>query len=226
MRAVLAVYLEIGSKRTFAGAVDWPGWCRSGRGDDEALKALVAYGARYSAVVRRTSLSFTAPADPSRLEVIERLQGGSGTDFGVPGVPPSKDDETLDDAELARQQELLQASWDVFDAAAEAAEGIELRKGPRGGGRDLGKIVVHVLEAEEAYLTQLGSRHPKDADPTARMTRVRETALGALAARARGEPVPQPSKTRRLWTPRYFVRRAAWHVLDHAWEIQDRATGA
>jgi hypothetical protein len=24
------------------------------------------------------------------------------------------------------------------------------------------------------------------------------------------------------WTPRYFVRRAAWHMLDHAWEIEDR----
>ena len=26
-----------------------------------------------------------------------------------------------------------------------------------------------------------------------------------------------------IWLPRYFVRRAAWHVLDHAWEIEDRA---
>jgi hypothetical protein len=24
------------------------------------------------------------------------------------------------------------------------------------------------------------------------------------------------------WPPRYVVRRAAWHVLDHAWEIEDR----
>jgi hypothetical protein len=28
-----------------------------------------------------------------------------------------------------------------------------------------------------------------------------------------------------MWTPRRFLRRAAWHVLDHAWEIEDRATG-
>ena len=26
-----------------------------------------------------------------------------------------------------------------------------------------------------------------------------------------------------LWSPRYLVRRSAWHALDHAWEIQDRA---
>jgi hypothetical protein len=25
------------------------------------------------------------------------------------------------------------------------------------------------------------------------------------------------------WLPRYFVRRVAWHALDHAWEIEDRA---
>ena len=25
-----------------------------------------------------------------------------------------------------------------------------------------------------------------------------------------------------LWKPRYFVRRSTWHILDHAWEIEDR----
>jgi hypothetical protein len=25
------------------------------------------------------------------------------------------------------------------------------------------------------------------------------------------------------WTTRYAARRIAWHVLDHAWEMQDRA---
>ncbi len=34
------------------------------------------------------------------------------------------------------------ASWTAFDATAEAAAGHELRKGPRGGGRDLDKIVA------------------------------------------------------------------------------------
>lgn len=26
----------------------------------------------------------------------------------------------------------------------------------------------------------------------------------------------------KMWRPRYFVRRTAWHVLDHAWELEDR----
>ena len=25
------------------------------------------------------------------------------------------------------------------------------------------------------------------------------------------------------WPPRYAARRLIWHVLDHAWEIEDRA---
>ncbi len=25
-----------------------------------------------------------------------------------------------------------------------------------------------------------------------------------------------------LWTARSFVRRVAWHTLDHTWEIEDR----
>jgi hypothetical protein len=40
------IYLEVGSKRVFAVAMERPGWCRSGRDEDAALKALVAYGPR------------------------------------------------------------------------------------------------------------------------------------------------------------------------------------
>jgi hypothetical protein len=50
----------------------------------------------------------------------------------------------------------------------------------------------------------------------------RQAVLGALRAAARGEfPLLGPRGGRR-WTPRYFVRRDAWHVLDHVWEIEDR----
>ena len=27
----------------------------------------------------------------------------------------------------------------------------------------------------------------------------------------------------KIWSPRFFVRYVAWHTLDHAWEIEDRA---
>jgi len=226
MTPTVAVHLEVGSKRVFAGAIDWPGWCRSGRTEDEALAALLAYGPRYAKVVGRTAIPFTPPTDPNQLEVVERLQGGWRTDFGVPGVAPSSDERPMDEADLDRSVELLTAGWAAFDAAAEAAAGLELRKGPRGGGRDLGKIVGHVLEADVAYLSQLGGRRPPSSsrDPMGQMLPLRETILAVLAARARDEPIAQPSRTRTLWSPRYFVRRAAWHLLDHAWEIEDRST--
>ncbi len=222
----LAVYLEIGAKRTFAGAIDWPGWCRSGRGEEEALAALLAYAARYRRVVEAAGLT---PPKVGDLDVVERLTGNATTDFGAPGIAPKADDRPVDAAELDRQSRLLSASWQAFDIAWRQADeaGIELTKGPRGGGRDLPKLEDHMLGAEEAYLAGLGSKAPRTpgAAPTDRMATVRETALAALAARAQGTPIADPRNTLRAWAPRYFVRRSAWHALDHAWEIEDRSTG-
>src|SRR5262245_28878238 len=93
MPAHVDVYLECGQKRTFASAVDWPGWCRSGRDETEALAALLAYGPRYSAILARTKLGFVAPKTVDQLVVVERLRGTATTDFGAPGVPPSMDKE-------------------------------------------------------------------------------------------------------------------------------------
>ena len=218
--ASVELFLEVGTTRVFAGALDWPGWCRGGRDEEAAIENLLAYQDRYAAVLDRAGVPFIGNAP--EFVIVERLQGGSGTDFGVPSVAAAADARPLDAVELERQSRLLRACWGAFDqvVAATRATQVELRKGPRGGGRDLDKIEAHVLEAEVAYLSQLGSRSSRPATAPS----VRETALAALAARARGEPVASPSKAQRPWSPRYFVRRAAWHVLDHAWEIEDRAS--
>ena len=218
--ASVDLFLEVGTTRVFAGALDWPGWCRGGRDEEAAIENLLAYQDRYAAVVDRGGVPFIGNAP--EFAVGERLKGGSGTDFGVPGVAAAADARPLDAAELERQSLLLRACWEAFDqvVAVARATQVELRKGPRGGGRDLDKIEAHVLEAEVVYLSQLGSRSPRPPTPAD----VRETALAALAAGARGDPVATPSKAQRPWSPRYFVRRAAWHVLDHAWEIEDRST--
>jgi hypothetical protein len=82
----------------------------------------------------------------------------------------------------------------------------------------------HVVEAERSYLVRLGGKHRREPDLDAgpAWTTLRDAVVDTLRARSRNETVPSPSAARNPWAPRYFVRRAAWHVLDHAWEIEDR----
>jgi hypothetical protein len=218
---VFAVIVEKGTSRVFASAADWPGWARSGKTEAEALDALAAYGPRYAKAVKAVTPRFAAPKDASAFEIVQRLVGGSGTDFGVPSVAARADDARLTKSDLTRFLAILEGSWAAFDRAARAAEGKTLRVGPRGGGRSVEKMTGHVLEAEVAYLSQLGSRAPK-VDGAERMRVVRRTVVAAFEARVLGKPLDDPANTKKLWTPRYFARRSAWHTLDHAWELEDR----
>ena len=218
------VYLEIGKTRTFAGAIDWPGWCRSGRDEASALQALIDHGSRYANVLQDTQLRFQFPSSISDLIVAERLAGNTTTDFGAPAIAPSIDSLPMGVDELTRSQIILEACWQALDNAILSANGRELRKGPRGGGRDLMRISEHVHEAEIAYLGSLGGKFKPDPEkrPRQMITALRREILTTLAASARGEiPLRGPRGGLR-WTPRYFVRRLAWHALDHAWEIEDR----
>ena len=224
------VYLESGPKKSFACALDWPGYCRSGKTDKDALAALVSYADRYASAVG-ASPGFEPPTSVEDFKVVEKLNGGSGTDFGIPSAEAKADAEPVDASELSRLRSLVTAAWAAFDRAAERAAGHELRKGPRGGGRDRDKIVGHVLEAEEAYVIAIGrpSREVREARSpgpgvNGRMAAVRALALEAMADRARGVPLSEsPRRKARIWSVRYFARRSAWHALDHAWEIEDRA---
>jgi hypothetical protein len=221
------VYLEAGAKRTFAGAIDWPGWCRSGRDADAALQALIEFGPRYARIVAAKRLGFDAPDEVSALHVVERLAGNTTTDFGAPDLAPSSDRLPVDDAELKRFQKLLEAYWKAFDAAVQAAEGQQLRRGPRGGGRELAAIVEHVVGAEAGYLGRLAWKLPKttSGDLGEKTSQVREAVLAALTAAAHGEVPTRGPRGGVIWTPRYFVRRVAWHGIDHLWEIEDRVEG-
>jgi hypothetical protein len=221
----MRVYLEIGSKRTFAGALDWSGLSRNGRDETAALAALLVYAKRYAAVVMQTHLGFWLPKAISDFDIIERFTGSSSTDFGTLGVAPSEDARSIEDLEVKRLLLLLDAGWEAFDRAVADAQGIELRKGPRGGGRDLNKIQRHVIDAERAYLSMLGwSEIPEGMVGFAtESAAVRQTIREALSATA---PITHPGSGPRggaHWMPRYFARKVAWHVLDHAWEIEDRS---
>jgi hypothetical protein len=214
------VFLEVGNKRVFAGAIEWPGWSRSGRDEEAALEALFAYAPRYARVLRGTRLGFQVPQDVSALAVVERLRGTATTDFGAPDVSPSADAKPVRETDLRRFTALFRACWRAFDRAAEAAENVELTKGPRGGGRDLEKIVDHVLGSDESYLSMIGAKTPKGG-PDGRAERVRRAVLDGFEEAVRRGVPPGPRGGKR-WTPRYFVRRTVWHSLDHAWEIEDR----
>jgi hypothetical protein len=197
----IRVGLECGSSWVFASALDWPGWTRRGKGEDAAVGALVAYAPRYRAVAGR---SFRL-GDP---EIVGRVQGDATTDFGAPGTRGPWDAEPLDRSEAKRQERLLRASWAAFDRAVQAAPAV-LPKGPRGGGRDRDAIVDHVREAERSYARRLGVRlAPRTSWEDQRM---------AVSDALLGTSTPDGA-----WSARYFLRRTAWHVLDHAWELQDK----
>jgi hypothetical protein len=213
---VTAVYLECGKQRVFACALDWPGWCRAGRDEERALEALAASAPRYAEVAARAGVAFPA-GDP--LDAVERVPGSAGTDFGVPSVVLARDREPVSEEEAETAVAILRASWQTFDEIAARAPA-ELRKGPRGGGRARDAVVVHVMGAEFVYARKLGIRHPTpppEAMPEAVRWLRREIAE-RLSRASDGSPAVE-----RGWPPRYAARRIAWHVLDHAWEIEDRS---
>ena len=200
MRSKTRVYVEIGGKRTFASAADWPGWSRSGKDEQSALDNLAAYAPRYARVTKLAKIEL--PEDATSFNVIERLNGGASTDFGVPGMPAKNEERPLTRAEAERMLALMDACWEYLERVVARAPA-ELRKGPRGGGRDRDAIRDHVLGAEVEYGKRIGLRL-KEPD--------RKALRKAFASANQDAKWPVP----------YAMRRTAWHALDHAWEIEDR----
>jgi hypothetical protein len=216
-----AVYLEVGKKRVFACALDWPGWCRPGRNEEQALEALRVYLPRYAAVARQAGLPLPTEASDN-FDVTERLTGTVGyTDFGAPGEIATSDHRPIGALEAARLGALLEAAWVIFDRIVDQAPA-ELRKGPRGGGRDRDKMVEHVLGAEAMYARKLGVKHRKPAAADrAAIAALRADIVTVLSRPSDGIPA-----VTNAWPQRYAARRMAWHVLDHAWEMEDRSDPA
>ncbi|HEV3504287.1 MAG TPA: hypothetical protein VG637_03280 [Actinomycetes bacterium] len=219
MAKAIPVYIEAGDKKVFACSIDFPGWCRSGKTEEQALEALAAYAPRYAEVAERAKAAFGVPARAGeRFQVVERVKGKGATDFGIPHEIPKADAEPLAARQAASQVELMRAAWALLDEVAKASPA-ELRKGPRGGGRDRDKLLDHVLGAEAAYARKLGVKHPQpDLGDTKAIKALRDDLADTLGGASDGSP-PIPKG----WPPRYAIRRITWHVLDHAWEMQDRA---
>ena len=106
------IYLESGKARTFACAVDWPGWCRVARGDDAAIATLEGYRPRYAMVAQEAGVAFPSATDVSpdeRFVVVERVPGSGTTDFGAPGAVPDADRRLLDADTAHRVADLVAA---------------------------------------------------------------------------------------------------------------------
>jgi hypothetical protein len=188
------------------------------------LAALLDYGPRYASILAGTQLGFVAPKDLAQLTVVERLSGTATTDFGAPAVPPTVDqDRSCSAADLKRFEKILRAGWRAFDEAVKSARGKSLATGPRGGGRSLDAIVTHVTGSDAGYLTAVGWKPPKAAKRAEQLAATREAILVALKASGTGEIPAQGPRGGVRWSARYFVRRVAWHVMAHVWEIERRA---
>ena len=214
---------EAGQKRTFCWAIDWPGWARAGKTPSSPSR-------RSSPTRRATRRSPRGgprlPGDPGAVTahdiyVVDPVPGGSGTDFGVPSAVTDADRRPADAAAAERIARLVAAAWTVVDRVAAGAPA-ELRKGPRGGGRDTARIVAHVLDSDHAYAREIGVRlsaaSPAD---RAAVEAERAATLDVLRRPSDGSPLAD-----RRWPARYAARRIAWHALDHAWEIEDRSEPA
>ncbi len=217
----LRVLVEFGKKkRTVAVAFDWPGWDRSGKSEEDALGVLDAYRPRYAKVAALAGLSDEFGAT-GELAVVERVTGIGMTDYyGMSGRWAGPEQAQMSEAECERKIALLQASWETFDAVA-ARVSPELRKGPRGGGREREEIVRHANGAEiYEFAPKVGVKVPLETreDPG----RLREYRAAFCAGirdfNARGAVAGSVGK----WPVQFLIRRCAWHMLDHAWEMEDR----
>jgi hypothetical protein len=75
-----------------------------------------------------------------------------------------------------------------------------------------------VLAAENAYARTIGVRQKQPAfGDVAAIAATREAIVDAIRG---GSGATRPDE--KGWPLRYAARRIAWHVLDHAWEIEDK----
>lgn len=217
------VYIEEGARRYFACSLDWPGLCRSGKSEEAALEALGLYVPRYAKVAARAGQTFGLN-DGTRWEVVAKVPTRSGgADFGVPTTVLESDAQLLGKAEGRRSAAVLEASWDYLDDVVAEAPAT-LRKGPRGGGRDRDAIAAHVAAAEQMFAAKVGVKLPvPQPGDEATVKSNRAEVLRWCQDAAPGVHRAAVAQRVKDWPARYAIRRLTWHVLDHAWEIEDKS---
>jgi hypothetical protein len=214
----LRVALEVGpkKKRVVAVAPDWPGLERGAKTEEAALERLESYLPRYArvATLARAGAQFSALKG---VEIVERYQGTGSTDFwGISFAFSKYDGQSMSSEELKRQLSLMRACWTFFDRVRARASA-EMRKGPRGGGRDRDRIILHTLGVEQEWARKVGVLLPKGAVVTdsEELKAYRNAYCSAVRA------FHSEDKTARNWPIRFLIRHTAYHTMDHAWEMED-----
>lgn len=218
MAETVRVVLELGpkGKRAVAVAPDWPGLARGAKTEEAAIERLQAYIPRYAPVSKLAGMAAELAASPS-IDVVERYQGTGSTDFwGISFAFSTIDRQAMSSEALERELALLSACWTFFDDVR-ARVPAELRKGPRGGGRDRDHIVRHTFGTERDWAKKLLVRTPEGAMLTDAGLRTHRDAY-----RQAMRDFHLQGKLARTWPLRYLIRHTAFHTLDHAWEMEDK----
>ena len=206
-------------KRAVAFGIDWPGWSRGAKTAELAWETLESYRERYRPVADLAGLAAEFDA-AGPLAIVEEKVGTGSTDFwGISFSPSAAEHGPMTEAELERGITLLRACWAFFDGVA-ARVSSEMRKGPRGGGRDRDRIIRHTIRTEsEDFAKQVGLRIPEEAAliPDG-LRKHREAYVAAM----RGYNAGEVSRRMRSWTLPFLIRHSAYHTLDHAWEMEDK----
>jgi hypothetical protein len=206
-------------KKVAAFAIDWPGWSRGAKTGPAAVELLETYRDRYRPVAGLAGLGPEFDA-AGALELVEDHVGVGSTDFwGISFAPSSFEQEPMGEDELDRKLTVLEAAWRYFDEVA-ARVSPDLAKGPRGGGRDRDEIIRHALGWERADLVKRVGivADPVVPDTPEGLRSHRDEFVAALRTyNAEGRMAGG-----RNWTIGLLLRHTAYHVLDHAWEMEDK----
>jgi hypothetical protein len=117
---------------------------------------------------------------------------------------------------LERELTLLWACWAFFDDVRVRVSA-EMRKGPRGGGRDRDHIIRHTIGVEQDWAAKVGVPAPQEAPLSDEGLRAYRAAYRDAIRAFHAE-----GKMARTWPLRYLIRHTAFHTLDHAWEMEDK----
>jgi hypothetical protein len=209
-------------KRSVAFSLDWPGWSRGAKTAELAVETLESYRDRYRPIAELAGMGPVFDA-AGPLEIVEDRVGTGSTDFwGISFSPSSTEHGPMSEPEFDRAITILRACWAHFDGVA-ARVSPEMRKGPRGGGRDRDRIISHTIRQEsESFASGVGLKIPEEGAMTPDgLLAYREAYIDAMRAYNAGEV-----RRMRSWTLPFLIRHSAFHTLDHAWEMEDKDLSA